>query len=208
MYIPDAFSEQRPDEIKRIISENALATLVTLGPNGLDANQIPFELVEFDGRTGKLSGHIARANPLWQEISSNSDVLVVFRATDGYVSPNWYPSKQATHKVVPTWNYQVVNIRGQIEFFDDERRLRAIVGRLTRTNETRSEGKNAWRMADAPPDFMSERLQQIIGIEITITGIEAKSKLSQNRPEADREAVAVILEDRGQTTLSQAIRDA
>ena len=208
MYIADSFAEQRPHEIKRIISENALATLITLGPNGLDANQIPLELMEFDGQTGKLLGHIARANPLWQEISSGSEVLAVFRAKDSYVSPNWYPSKQATHKVVPTWNYQVVNIRGKIEFFEDERRLRAIVGRLTRTNERKSEGKNAWRMADAPQDFMSERLQQIVGIEITISGVEAKSKLSQNRPEADRQAVANRLEDRGQAALSQAIRDA
>jgi len=208
MYVPDHFNESRTDEIRRIITHYPLATLVTKGPKGLDANQIPFELVEFEGNCGKLIGHIARANSLWSDVPSGNEVLVVFRAADGYISPNWYPSKQKTHEVVPTWNYQVVNIHGRIRFIAGEKHLRAIVGRLTKTHETTAEGDKAWRMADAPAEFIAERLKQIVGVEITFDRISAKSKLSQNRDEADRDGVAETLKGRNKNALSQAIRDA
>lgn len=102
MYVPDHFRETRTEEIRRIIEQYALGTLVTHGSAGLDANQIPFELAELSGDTGVLRAHVARANPLWQEVENDSDVLVVFRAMDAYISPNWYPSKHETHRLVPT----------------------------------------------------------------------------------------------------------
>lgn len=202
MYVPEHFLETRPDEIRRIIEQYALGTLITHGPHGLDANQIPFELTELDGGRGVLRAHVARANPLWQDIANDSDVLVVFRALDAYISPNWYPSKHETHRLVPTWNYQVVNVYGKIRFTGDEKFLRAIVGRLTRAHETRAEGERGWRMIDAPPDYIATMLQAIVGVEITFTRVLAKSKLSQNRETRDRLGAAQALEQRGQHELA------
>ncbi len=206
MYVPEHFLETRPDEIRRIIEQHALGTLVTAGSNGLDANQIPFELTEMDGQSGVLRAHVARANAIWQEVGNGSEVLVVFRATDAYISPNWYPSKHETHRQVPTWNYQVVNVHGKIRFTEDEKFLRSVVGRLTRTHETGAEGERAWRMSDAPADYMATMLQAIVGVEIAFTRVVAKSKLSQNREARDRLSAAGTLEQRGQQALAQAIR--
>lgn len=207
MYVPEHFSETRTEVIREIIERHSLGTLVTMGSNGLDANQIPFELVELDGNRGLLRAHVARANPIHQEVSDQSAVLVVFRATDAYISPNWYPSKHETHKLVPTWNYQVVNLYGKIKFIDDEKFLRAIVGRLTKTHETKTEGERAWRMADAPPDYIASMMRAIVGVEIEVTRVVAKSKLSQNREERDRINAADVLGSRGESELSDAMRD-
>ncbi len=205
MYVPEHFRESRPEEIRRIIEQYALGTLVTHGSAGLDANQIPFELAELSGETGLLRAHVARANPVWQEVGNDSDVLVVFRAMDAYISPNWYPSKHETHRLVPTWNYQVVNVYGKIRFIEDEKFLRAVVGRLTRTHESRTEGERAWCMGDAPPDYIAMMLQGIIGIEIAFARIVAKSKLSQNREARDRAGAAEALDRLGHHELSKGI---
>ena len=206
MYIPPHFAETRPEEIRRLIESHPLGSLVTHGVQGLDANQIPFELAEMNGESGLLRAHVARANPIWTEVENGSDVLVIFRAEHAYVSPNWYPSKQVTHRLVPTWNYQVVNIYGKIRFTEDEKFLRAVVGRLTRAHEAKAEGEKAWRMADAPADFMSAMLGQIIGVEIEFTRIAAKSKLSQNREDADRLNAADELGSRSMAELSKAMK--
>ncbi len=208
MYVPEHFQEKRPDEIRRIIEQHSLGTLVSHGANGLDANQIPFELVEMEGERGILRAHVARNNPLWQDVDNDSEVLVVFRAMESYISPNWYPSKQETHRLVPTWNYQVVNVYGKIRFTDDAKFLRAVVGRLTRTHEASAEGEKAWRMADAPPDYIAAMLEAIVGIEIAFTRIAAKSKLSQNREMRDRLSAAEALEIRGHLELSKAMSSA
>lgn len=205
MYVPEHFLETRPDEIRRIIELHSLGTLVTHSAIGLDANQIPFELVEIDGERGILRAHVARANPVWQEVDNDSDALVVFRATESYISPNWYPSKHETHRLVPTWNYQVVNVYGKIRFTEEEKFLRAVVGRLTLIHEMNAEGERAWRMGDAPPDYIATMLQAIVGIEIAFTRIIAKSKLSQNRDERDRLSAAETLEKRGHLELSKAM---
>ncbi len=206
MYVPPHFAENRPDVIRHIIEEYALGTLVTNGVSGLDANQIPFELTQMEGSHGLLRGHIARANPLWKEIRDGSDVLVVFRAADAYISPNWYPSKHETHRLVPTWNYQVVNLYGKIRFIEDEKFLRAIVGRLTKSHESRTEGERAWRMADAPADYIATMLDAIVGIEIAFDRVVAKSKLSQNREERDRLSAARTLEERGNAEVAGAMQ--
>ena len=109
MYIPEHFAESRLDELHRIMRAHPLAMLCTSGPQGLDANHLPFLLDADSGPHGRLIGHVARANPLWQSVAPGSEVLVVFRGADGYVSPNWYPSKHETHRAVPTWNYEVVH---------------------------------------------------------------------------------------------------
>ena len=174
----------------------------------MEANQIPFELSEMAEGSGVLRAHIARANPLWQHVPESSEVLVVFRAMASYISPNWYPSKQVTHRLVPTWNYQVVNLYGKIRFVHDEKFLRAVVGRLTKHHEGNAEGERAWRIADAPADYIAGMLEAIVGVEISFDRIVAKSKLSQNREEADRLHAADELGKRGHPEMSAAMRDA
>ena len=207
MYIPAHFAESGTSEIHRIIERFPLATLVTTGQRGLDANQIPFELALADGEPVLLRAHIARANPVWQETAEGSAALVIFRAEDAYVSPNWYPSKHLTHRHVPTWNYQVVNVHGTVRFVQDEKYLRALVGRLTRKHEMNIPGNNPWRMADAPAEYIDSMLKAIVGIEIEINRVEAKSKLSQNREERDRLAAADALDNHGHTRLADAMRN-
>ncbi len=205
MYVPKHFAETSSEEIRHIIDTFPLGTLVTHGVNGLDANQLPFALYPLDEQSSTLRAHVARANPIWQEIPDNSEVLVVFKATDAYISPNWYPSKHESHRQVPTWNYQVINVHGRIRFTDEVKFLRSVVGHLTRTHETRTEGSKAWRMGDAPRDYMAMMLQAIVGLEIAITRVVAKSKLSQNREDRDRLNAAEILRQSGHIALSDAM---
>jgi transcriptional regulator len=118
-------------------------------------------------------------------VADGQDVLVIFRGDDAYVSPNFYPSKPEHHRHVPTWNYQVVHVYGQITFQHDEQTKRAAVGLLTRTHERRLNGQSAWRMADAPGDYMQQMLSNIVAFRIAVHRTLAKSKLSQNREERD-----------------------
>ncbi len=208
MYVPTHFAETRTETLRELIEEFPLGSLVTLGANGLDANLIPFELAQMEGQRGLLRGHVARANPVWQEIGDGSEVLVVFRAADAYISPNWYPSKHETHRMVPTWNYRVVNVHGKIRFIQDEKFLRAVVGRLTKIHEQRAEGEHAWRMADAPADYMNTMIAAIVGVEIAFDRVVGKSKLSQNREDRDRLNAAGVLEQRGQADVASAMREA
>ena len=205
MYVPSHFAETRPDALRRLIEHNPLGALVINGPNGLDANHLPFELDEATGEHGILRGHVARANPVWKEAGDGAEVLVIFRAMDAYVSPNWYPSKHESHRQVPTWNYQVVNVHGKIRIMDDENYVRGVVARLTRTHEPRVNAEKAWKMGDAPKEYIDAMLQAIVGIEIEITKIVGKSKLSQNREERDRVSAAQELEQRGQQAISSAM---
>ena len=112
MYIPQHFEETRIDELHRLIREYPLGVMVLHGPDGLDAHHLPFELNATDGERGHLIAHVARANPVWQQVRDGEEVLVVFRGGDAYISPNWYPSKHETHRHVPTWNYRVVHAHG------------------------------------------------------------------------------------------------
>jgi transcriptional regulator len=183
MYIPAHFNESRPEVLKELITSAPFGMLVTHGNNGLDANHIPFELIDDAGAPLRLSAHVARANPVWQEVPDGADVLVVFRAGDAYISPTWYPSKQETHKQVPTWNYMVVHAHGKLRVRDDERYVRGVVARLTRRHEATQAAP--WKMTDSPADFIDSLLQAIVGIEIEVTRLEGKSKLSQNKDRND-----------------------
>ena len=206
MYIPAQFAETRPEELARIIAQHPLGMLVTHGAQGLDADHLPFEFDPAAGSCGQLSAHVARANPLWQQLGNGAAVLVIFKAQDGYISPNWYPSKHQTHRRVPTWNYEVVHAHGTIHVRDEEKFVRRVVGLLTRQHEANQ--PNPWKMADAPADFLKEQLGHIVGIEIRVQRLEGKRKLNQHHATPDREGVMAGLESQGNHALAQAMRDA
>lgn len=203
MYIPPHFAEVRAEELARIIRDHPLGMLVTQGPEGLDADHIPFE---FDAEAGQLTGHVARANPLWQRCATGSAVMVVFRAAEGYISPNWYPSKHEAHRQVPTWNYAVVHAHGVLTVRDDERFVRGMVARLTRRHEAAQ--PKPWKMSDAAPEYIDELLRGIVGIEIAVTRLTGKCKLSQNKDARDRLGAADALEAGGNAALARAMRQA
>lgn len=205
MYRPAHFEENRPEVLHALISAHPLGQLVTHGPEGLDANPLPFELDAAAGLLGTLRAHVARANPVWQQ-AGDTEVLVIFQAADGYISPNWYPSKHAEHRQVPTWNYEVVHAHGTITVHDDERFVRRVVARLTRRHEA-AEAK-PWKMGDAAPEYIDSLLRNIVGIEVAITSLVGKIKLSQNKEALDRLNAADVLAERGHGEMAQAMRRA
>lgn len=204
MFSPPPFCESRPEELHRIVRENSLGLLVTQRPSGLDADHLPFLLDTGQGPLGTLLAHVARANTVWQEVKDGDAVLVVFRGPQGYISPNWYPSKQETHRHVPTWNYEAVHAHGHIRVRDDERFLRGLLARLTRTHEASE--PQPWRMSDAPANYLAELLADIVGIEVELTRIEGKRKLSQNREARDFHGTVQALDARGRQDLADAMR--
>lgn len=205
MYQPSHFEETRTDVLHQFISSHPLGTLVVNGPNGLDANHIPF-LLEPDGRQGRLLAHVARANPIWQEVATGARVLVMFSNTGGYISPSWYPSKQEIHRSVPTWNYQVVHAHGAFEAHDDEKFVRGVVGRLTREHESRVSPDAPWKMSDSPRAYIDQMVASVVGISVTIESLVGKWKLSQNRDDRDRLAAADGLEKQGAGETASAMR--
>jgi len=184
MYVPSAFEISDPAEIAAMLAGIRLGTLVTHGPQGLFASHLPF-LHEPEG--GRLIGHLARANP-HRDRAGDGQALAIFLGVDAYVSPSWYASKAAHGRVVPTWNYEAIHVRGVLTWVDDHERLRSIVTRLT----DRFEGgrPEPWSVSDAPEAYIEGRLGAIVGVELRIEGIAAKRKFSQNRPDGDRNGVA------------------
>jgi transcriptional regulator len=203
MYLPSHFAETRKEVLHSRIAEYPFGTLITHGSSGLDANHIPFELAAEDGELGVLRAHVARANPVWQDVANGDEVLVVFHAGDAYISPNWYPSKHELHKQVPTWNYMVVHAHGRITVLDDERYVRGLIGRLTRTHEA-SEPK-PWKMSDAPKDYVDTMVKAIVGVQIEITRLVGKSKLSQNKDARDIQGAAEALKSTGESRVADAM---
>ncbi len=187
MYLPRQFEQDDINRLHDLIKERPLATLVTVSADGLTANHIPFELDTSAGLNGTLRGHVARANPVWRD-SSGSEVLLVFHGPQAYISPSWYPSKQQTHKAVPTWNYVVVHVHGVLQVIDDARWMRGLLDRQTDAMESHRDTR--WRVADAPEDFVEQMMSAIVGIEVPIRRILGKWKISQNRTVADRSGVA------------------
>lgn len=203
MYLPPHFAEDRAEELHRVITAHPLGALVTHSADGLDANHLPFELDPARGPLGTLVAHVARANPVWQSLPADAAVMVIFRGAQGYVSPSWYPSKQETHRQVPTWNYEVVHVHGRLRILDDERSVRGIVARLTRRHEANE--PQPWKMGDAPPDYLNDMLGRIVGIEVEIARLEGKRKLSQNKDARDQAGVVDALERRSAMDLAQAM---
>lgn len=203
MYIPAHFDEPRRDVLHALIRDHPFGTLVTHGAQRLDANHLPFALIEQPGGPAVLQAHVARANPLWREAANGDEVLVIFQAGDAYVSPNWYPSKHEEHQQVPTWNYMVVHAHGSIRVRDDERFVRAVVGRLTKTHEAAQPAP--WKMTDSPREFIDTLLQAVVGIEIEITRLVGKSKLSQNKELRDLRGAAEGLQAGGSEVIADAM---
>lgn len=203
MYIPAHFDQPDTGALHQLIAAHPFGVLVSHGADGLDANHLPFHLDPQQGALGTLHLHVARANPLWRQLAEGDQVLAVFSAGDAYVSPSWYPSKHEAHRQVPTWNYMVAHAHGRAIVRDDERYLRGVIGRLTRTHEA-AEAK-PWKMADAPADYIETLLQAIVGIEIEITRLEGKRKLSQNKDERDIRGAGEALMARGRDAVGQAM---
>jgi transcriptional regulator len=193
MYLPAHFAESRVEVLQALMRARPFATLVTQGTNGPDANHLPLHLDANASPQGTLVGHVARANPLWRN-AADSAVLAIFHGPQAYVTPSWYPSKHEHGKAVPTWNYVVVHARGRLRVIDNADWLRRQLELLVDSHES---GFTApWRVADAPPDYIDKMLAAIVGIEIEITELSGKWKLSQNQPEANRAGVVAGL--RGQ----------
>lgn len=191
MYVPSHFEENRREVLDALIAAQPFGSLVTHGANGLDANHIPFEFEPARGPFGTLRAHVARANPVWQEAAAAPEALVIFQGPAAYISPTWYPSKHETHRQVPTWNYMVVHAHGRIVVHDDEQYVRGVVARLTRKMEA---GEAVpWKIADAPADYVTQMLGAIVGIEIEVTKLVGKWKLSQNKTPADIRGAAETL---------------
>ena len=202
MYLPPHFEETDKAEIAGLLSDFPLASIVAHTEAGLLANHVPLFL---DGED-RLVGHIALANDMHRMLTDGDEVMAIFRGEDAYVSPNWYPSKAEHHRHVPTWNYRLVHIEGAIRFSHEVKAKRAAVGRLTKLVEERVNGESAWRMAEAPADYLAGMLDGIVAFSIEIRRIAAKSKLSQNREAGDFSNVADTLERRGETGLADAMR--
>lgn len=188
MYSPSHFDETRVDTLHALIEAHPLGTLVMHTQAGLVADHIPFEIGAPTAAAphGTLRAHVARANPLWRQ--AGAQVLAVFQGPSAYVSPSLYQEKPVSGKVVPTWNYAVVQAHGALRAIEDPAWILALLGRLTARHEAARAAP--WAVADAPPDFIDTLLQAIVGIEIPLDRLNGKWKLSQNRPPADRAAVA------------------
>lgn len=202
MYLPPHFEETRTKHLHGVIRAYPLGTLVLNGPDGLDANHLPFELNAEEGKHGSLLAHVARANPLWREASDGDEALVVFRAEDAYISPNWYPSKHELHQAVPTWNYRAVHVRGPIRIRDDEQFVRGVVAKLTRRHEAGTGSAQPWKMTDSTSEFIDRMLAAIVGIEVEIRTLTGKWKLGQNREERDAIGAARELRERGEQRMA------
>jgi len=183
MYTPPPFAEDDPEVVAAMIARARLGALVTHGPQGLSATHLPFL---YDREAGRLLAHLARPNP-HPALAGDGEAMVIFSGPEAYVSPGWYPSKADTGRQVPTWNYEAVHVYGRLEWFQDRDRLRDLLDRLTAAHEA---GRSApWALSDAP-EYVERLLGGIVGVELSITRIEAKRKLSQNKPERDRAGVA------------------
>jgi len=194
MYQPPHFIETRQDVLHGLIRSHPLGLLISNGQDGPIANAIPFLLDAEAGPNGRLRAHLAKANPQWRLLADNpaSPVLVVFQGADAYVTPSWYETKRETGKVVPTWNYAIVQVRGTVRVIDDAEWIAQQITELTLSQEGARE--EPWAVTDAPPTFIQSQIKGIIGLEIKIAEISGKWKVSQNRPVADRVGVAEGLE--------------
>lgn len=195
MYVPHHFEENDPGVLHALIRAHPLGTWVTLAGGELIVNHVPFLLDAETGPCGVLAGHVARANPVWQSFSRETDSVSVFQGPEAYISPSWYPSKHAHGKAVPTWNYAVVHVHGTPRVIDDRDWLLAHVTRMTAQQEA---GQAApWQVSDAPADYIDARLKGIVGIEIPIARLVGKWKTTQNRSVPDKLGTMAGLRERG-----------
>ncbi|CAM5406711.1 transcriptional regulator [Aquamicrobium terrae] len=196
MYQPPHHVEDRLEVFHALIRAHPLGLLVSAGPQGPTANALPFLLDADAGPKGRLRAHMARANGQWREIAASPDtpVLVIFQGVDTYITPSWYATKRETGKVVPTWNYAMVQARGRARVVDDRDWLAAQIDELTRSHENGRKPEE-WHVTDAPASYIEAQIKGIIGLEIEIVELQGKWKVSQNRPAADRAGVVAGLAD-------------
>jgi transcriptional regulator len=187
MYIPRVNQEDRLPVIHRLMEDQPFASLITVGSGGLFASHIPMVL-EQNGAMGLLKGHLSRANTQWRDYSPAVEALAIFAGPQHYITPTWYPEKEETGKVVPTWNYVVVHAYGHLKVVEDSEWLMAHLEKLTRIHEDGS--PVPWKVGDAPADYVASQVKGIVGLELTIDRLEGKWKVSQNRSEHDRIGVA------------------
>ncbi|KQT43585.1 MULTISPECIES: FMN-binding negative transcriptional regulator [unclassified Methylophilus] len=179
MYVPQHFSEPNIDALHALMRAYPLSTLVLMSEDGLNANHIPLYLDTANGKHGTLSGHIARANPLWKDLAANHQVLAIFHGPDAYVTPSWYASKAKTGMVVPTWNYVAVHAHGRAKMIENKEWLRTHLSLLTTDQEAKFE--HPWLIEDAPAGFIDKLILELVGIEIEIIQLTGKWKASQNQ---------------------------
>ena len=189
MYVPAHFKEDRVAVLHDAIRTYGFGTLVTSSEQEPEASHLPLLLDSEPAPLGTVLGHLARANPQWQRVKPGIAALAIFLGPNTCITPSWYPTKQQTGKVVPTWNYLAIHAYGTLSFFDDPDELRAHVGRMTDTHETPRAAP--WSVSDAPAAFVDQMLKAIVGFKLRITKLEGKWKMSQNRPAQD---VAGVLE--------------
>jgi transcriptional regulator len=203
MYRPPVFREDRLEVLHALIASHRLGTIVTNGPDGLDANLVPFTLDALRGPHGTLKAHLAKANTQFTALKSGGEALVIFQGPETYITPSWYPTKQEHGKVVPTWNYVTVHAWGPPVIVEDPAWLLTQIGELTDANE----GKRSepWAVKDAPDAYVASQLKGIFGIEIEIARIEGKWKTSQNQPEANRAGVVDGLSAEGHTAMAELV---
>ncbi|MHA6643327.1 FMN-binding negative transcriptional regulator [Mesorhizobium sp. A623] len=194
MYQPPLFRETRPDVLHALIRAHPFGLLISSGQDGPTANPLPFVLDDAVEPHGRLRVHLARANPQWRVLADNpgTTVLVVFQGVDSYITPSWYETKRETGKVVPTWNYAMVQVRGTAHVIEDAAWLAQQIGDLTGLHENKRQ--EPWAVSDAPDAYIQSQIKGIVGIEIDIVEISGKWKVSQNRPVADRAGVAAGLD--------------
>lgn len=195
MYQPPHFRETDLSTKHALIRAHPLGLLITAGPDGPTANALPFLLDTTRSEKGVLQVHMAKANGQWRELQAGAAPLVVFQGVDGYITPSWYATKQEAGKVVPTWNYAIVQARGTARVTDDPAWLKSQVDALTGEHERLRAVR--WAVSDAPESYIASQIKGIIGVEIEITEIEGKWKVSQNRPAADTAQVAAGLQSPG-----------
>jgi transcriptional regulator len=192
MYSPQQFEETRLSVLHDLIRSHPFGTFVILAGNELSANHIPFLIHSDGGDKGKICGHVARANPVWKQFATGVEALAIFQGPESYITPSWYPSKHADAKAVPTWNYAVVHAYGKARAIEDANWLLEHVTQLTTVHEAGQ--ALPWQVSDAPKDYTEQMISRIVGIEIPISKLQGKWKVSQNRKPSDRLGVAAGLE--------------
>ena len=208
MYLPPYHAEPDVHVMHALIHKHPLGTWVSVDAQEMVANHIPFVFDASRGAHGTLRAHVSRANPVWQTLSGNTPSLVIFQGPQSYITPSWYPSKLTDGKVVPTWNYTVVHARGVARAIDDPTWIHQLITDLTQANE--SSNPQPWSVSDAPADFIEHMAKAIVGIEIPITAMVGKSKLSQDEATADRMGTVDGLTQQGDanaTGLASLIQD-
>jgi transcriptional regulator len=204
MYLPPQFEQPNIAVMHELMRTRSLATLVTTGSDGLNANHIPLHLSATPEPFGVLRGHVARSNPILNELNFDVDALAIFHGPDAYISSSWYATKQQAGKVVPTWNYTVVHAYGRLRIIDDAVWLRAQLEALTAQHE--AELPDPWAMSDAPEDFTEKLLGAVVGIEMIITRLSGKWKVSQNQPLQNQHSVIQGLTASGKVAMAELVK--